>query len=324
MKKYKIGFFSTSEFGEYVFDYLLKNHIIEFVLTSTPKPKGRGYKITNLSFVDKALINNIKVFFIDKKKDIREKLTDYFNEKNKIDYAVVVDFAYIIDEDIFQIAKNYFINIHPSLLPLYRGASPIQYTLLNNERITGITIQKMVKECDAGDILCSKTIDINPFENFNLLYDRLRFLSTETIEYFFYNLPHIKPIPQKEELATYTKKITKEDSFFSFNEDAKLICGKINAFSRWPKVKAKIENEEIIFLNSFYEEKDYEGKIGQIIKIDKFILSNNQEIKVLFIKCGKNTLLISHIQKPGKKSLSITESLLGYKFLKEGAIFSNF
>lgn len=321
MKKYKIGFFSTSEFGEYVFDYLLKNHNVEFVLTTKPKPKGRGYKITNLSFVDKAIQNNIKVFFIEKGYEIKETLKNYFIKENKLDYAIVVDFAFIIEEEIFNISKNYFINIHPSLLPLYRGPSPIHYTLLNNEKTTGVTLIKMNKDCDAGDILYSIKTEILPFENFNLLYDKLKHISTEIIEYFFYNSSHIKPIPQNHSEATYTKKIKKEDAKISFDMDAKIICGKINAFSKWPKVKVKIENEEIIFLNSFFEEKNYEGKLGQIIKIDNIEISNNNKVKALFIKCKNNTLLISHLQKIGKKPLALSEFILGNKYLKEGNIF---
>ncbi|MCX8057821.1 MAG: methionyl-tRNA formyltransferase [Spirochaetes bacterium] len=323
MKKYKIGFFSTSEFGEEVFNYLLKNHNIEFVLTTKPKPKGRGYKIENLPFVNKAIENKIKVIYIEKRKEIKESLEEYFQKDKKIDFGIVVDFAFILDEEIFKISKNYFINIHPSILPHYRGPSPIQYTLLNNEKITGVTLQKMTKDCDAGDILYIIKTEILPFENFNLLYNRLKHISVEALSYFFYNISFIKAVPQNHNEATYTKKITKEDSKINFEMDAKIISGKINAFSKWPKVKVRLKEEEIIFLNSSYEEKDYDGVPGQIIKIENLNLEKNQNLKVLFIKCKKNTLLISHLQRAGKKPLTISEFLLGSKILTPGEIFNS-
>lgn len=279
-RKFKVAFFSTSEFGDHVFKYLLdnsgKDFDIKYVVSSYPKPRGRGMKVKDLEFANIAKENNVEVIYCDNKKELSEKLKKWHDKNGKIDFGIVVDFAYIIEPEVFNLVDFYFINIHPSILPLYRGPSPIQYSLLHNDLFSGVTIQKMEKRVDTGDILIQKIIPLDEGEDFNSLYEKLRIVSIIALNDFFMNIENIIPIKQPEEYVINSKKILKKDKNISFNLKANIISGKINAFSRWPKVKVFFENEQLILLNSFFKisenadvinSKSDHSKNGRIVDI---------------------------------------------------------
>lgn len=270
MKKLNLAFYSTSEFGDPILEYLLKNHNVKYVVSSYPKPRGRGQKIKDLEFVKLAKQNNIDIIYVNGKKELTQKLEKWHLENGKIDFAVVVDFAYIIETKVFDFAQYYFINIHPSILPKYRGPSPIQFTLLNNEYITGVTIQKMEKKVDVGDILIQKIIPIDQDEEFNTLYDKLKKISVIAIKDFLENFDRINAVKQNEIFCSYSRKIEKNDAKINFNENVNIINGKIKAFSRWPKVKVSYENDQLILLNSTLNYND-ENNLDEIYNLKKDI-----------------------------------------------------
>ncbi len=326
-RKYDILFCSTSNFGNKIYQYLDEHHNIVGVITTTPKPKGRGLKITDLPFVQKAKLKNIKCHYVDKKKDFTKVINDNYKKGKDFDFAVVVDFGMIIPENVFDYARHDFINIHPSLLPLHRGASPIQTTLINNDSITGVTIQSMTKKVDAGDIYLILKTRIFENENFSLLYEKLERLSIESLDKFFHDFDYIDPVPQNHDLATYTEKIEKYHSKIDFNNEASRICGKIKAFSKWPKVKFKLNNDILMFINAIYINENFSTKIGEIVNIDKIKIRHDDsdnyiEETGIWINCKHGTCIVTEIQKPGKNVVTIDDFLRGYRKIEKGMVFT--
>ena len=180
-------------------------------------------------------------------------MTDDFKKKHLIndlkkinpDFIVVYAYGVILPKEILEIPKYGCINIHTSLLPKWRGASPIQHSLLNNEQETGFTFIVMSDELDKGDILLKEKITITKNDNSETLLYKITELASKnlikTLEQYAMNM--IKTIKQKDKEATYCFKIKKEDTYINFNQKAYEIYGKIRAFNPNPGAKCYIKGE---------------------------------------------------------------------------------
>lgn len=225
----RIIFFGTPDYVIPVLEKLHKYHEIVAVVTQSPKPVGRDKKVT-YSAVDS---------WAYKKKIIRN--FDYV-DLPEADMGVCAAFGMIIPKAILNHFKYGILNIHPSLLPKYRGASPIQTAIANGEQTTGVTIIKMDEQMDHGKIVTQFKEDILDNDTFQTLRERLFEKSADVL----INLiePYIKgKINLKEQdhtKATFTKLVNKQDSFINLSDDPQLIDRKLRAYSPWPGIWTQI------------------------------------------------------------------------------------
>ncbi|MCL1602720.1 methionyl-tRNA formyltransferase [Succinatimonas hippei] len=287
----KIIFAGTPDFAVVHLKALIDAGIIPCAVYTQPdRPAGRGHKLTPSPVKELALLHNIEVLTPENFKNKED--VDKFLSFNA-DLAIVVAYGVILPDSIVHGPKLGCINVHGSLLPAYRGAAPIQRALLDGNDRTGVTIMKIVKELDAGDMLIKAEIPISADDTSGSLFDKLASLGAKTL---VDNLPDIlaeKITAKKQDpsLATYAKKITKEEARLNFNDSAENCNLKIRGLNPWPIANASIDN--IVF--KIFKAKvlnDNQGKEpGTIISVDK---------KGISVACAEGAVCLEIIQAPGK------------------------
>ncbi len=273
------------------------------VITNKDKPVGRKAIITPPPVKVVANSYNIPVFQYDK---IRvEGVEDLKNISP--DLIITCAFGQILSQEILDISKFGVINIHASLLPKYRGASPIHYAILNGEKETGVSIMKTDVGIDTGDVMIKKSLKINNDETCGQLFERLSELGSEMIleAVDLIELGKAEFSKQDDALATYTKIIKKSDAKIDWNNTAENIFNQIRAFNPQPVAFCDLFGEPF----KIYQAQvvmDKNGKAGEILKADD----------ELIIACGKGSLSLKTVQKAGGKALPIKEFLRGNKLVK--------
>ena len=299
MKNLKVIFMGTPDFSVPVLKYLIENTDVKLVVTQPDKEVGRDKKITYSPVKKVALENNIDVFQ-------PVKIRDEFEIISEINPDIIITAAYgqIIPKQILDIPRLGCINVHGSILPKYRGASPIQMAILNGDEKTGITIMYMDEKMDTGDIILIKEIDIEKDDDTGSLFDKLSKLSVDALAKA---LPLIKDginerIKQDDEKATYTKLIKREDEHLDFNDNGENIINKIRALSPYPLANFKINDLEIKVIKASFE-KGNTNSIGEIV------YSKN----AMKITCKDGFINLLEIKPFGKKQMDIKSYLNGSK-----------
>jgi len=306
--KFKIIFIGTGEFGAIILEKLCQTpYKPSLVVTGPDKPVGRKQILTSPPV--KAVVENYKIPFSQPK-----KISDFtqFLAGQIPDLIILADYGKIIPKEILNVPKYGCFNIHPSLLSRWRGSSPIQFTILNNERETGVTIILMDEKVDHGPIIANEKLKM---KNEKLTYEELlrelanlgAVLLIETIPKWLNG--EIKPIPQDESKVTYAKLLKKEDGKIDWTKSAEEIERQIRAFYPWPGTFAKIQNDKSKF------------KIIKILKADVLITQKEKKIgevfltddKKLAVQTGQNCLILRKLQLEGKKPINFEEFLLGHK-----------
>ena len=307
-EKIKIVFMGTPDFSVKTLDMLNNDSNIEVLCTITKvdTKSSRGQKI-NFSQVKKyAIEHNIKCYQPDKIKNDTELINTI--KKLNPDFIVVVAFGQILSKEILDIPKYGCINGHASLLPKYRGASPIQSMILNGDKIVGTTTMLMSEGLDSGDILEQYSFEIADEETGGSLFDKLSDETAKLIIHTILNFQNINPIKQNEEEATYVKTIKKEDGLIDLeNETAEYIERKIRAYNPWPSAYIYIDNK----LFKIYKAKIIDNVDVKNLKIiqNNIYLSNTD----MFFKTKNKYLQILELQPESKKRMSIQDYLNGYK-----------
>jgi len=291
-KSLKLIFIGTPEFGAIILEGLIKNNYKPvLVVTGLDKPVGRKQILTSSEVKVPAKKYNILLFQPKKIKETELKI-----KKLKPDLIITAAYGQVLPKEILEIPKHGCLNIHPSLLPKYRGASPIQTAILNGDEKTGITIYLMDKKIDHGPIIFSIKFKIPDNDNYQIISQKLAELSVKLL---IKTIPKwinggVKPKPQNESKATYTKIIKKEDGKINWNKSAQEIERQIKAFYPWPGSFTFIKKNNILR-----------------VKILKANVSKKP--KGLFVKCKKDYLIIDNLQLEGKKPITGQEFLRGYK-----------
>lgn len=241
MKKYKVVFFGTPEFSVPSLMVLKENASIEIshVVSMPDRPAGRGKKLQSPAVIDYAKEVGIPYFQtanINKESEFLSQL-----EKENIDFFVVIAFAQFLGTKLLRLPRLGAFNIHTSLLPKYRGAAPIQYALLNGDKMTGVSIQKMVKKMDAGDIVYSHEVEITPIETSDLLFKKLEGEAAKGLNNFIRELinsnEELKFTHQNEEDATFAPTINKLDGLINPAATTAVdIFNKYRAYYPWPGI----------------------------------------------------------------------------------------
>jgi methionyl-tRNA formyltransferase len=293
-KKIKIVFLGTPEFSSIVLDKLIKNNYRPvLVITAPDKPVGRKKIITPSATKVLSQKYKIPVLQPNKINDINTKIKDL-----KPDLGIVVAYKQIIPKDILSIPKYGFLNIHPSLLPKYRGPAPIQTALLNGDKKTGVTIILIDAEMDHGKIVSNINYQIKDNIIFEELSNDLAELSAELLIATIpkYINKEIQPKEQDESKVSFTKIIKKEDGEIDLSKSAQEIERQVRAFNPWP--------------GSFFFLKKKGKKIR--IKILEAYASESENPHKVSLKCKKDYLVINKLQQEGKKPLLAEEFKKGF------------
>ncbi len=211
---------------------LSESHKVECVITQPDKPSGRGRKLRASPVKQFAIEYNIPV--LQPKRIRKDPRTLEMLEKSRPDLNVVVAYGQIIPASIIYLPKHHSINLHFSLLPKYRGASPVQWAILNGDKVTGMTIFELNERMDEGDILTQREVEIIPDEKAIELEERLAKEGADLLVKTIRQIDILSPKKQDHAQATYAPLIKKEDGQIDWNSEAIAIDRKIRAFSPWP------------------------------------------------------------------------------------------
>ena len=294
----RVLFLGSSYFSQIVLERLLKSkHEVLAVVCQPDRPSGRGHKLVSPEIKAFAESKGIKVFQFEK---VSQHIDEVFEG---IDIAVTASFGQILSRAF--IATKMCLNVHPSCLPLYRGATPLQTALLNGENETGVTIQKMVYEVDEGDIILQEKTEIEDDDNFITLTEKTAKLGGELL------VKALDLIEDKKETytrqdgskATYTKMIKKEDGFLDFTNSAKSIVNRVRALGENPGCYFFIGDERIKVSKTAIC-TDFDAKPNEIFVKNKKFLIGAKDACVEILRC----------QAPNGKMLDARDFLNGYKF----------
>jgi len=310
-KDLKIVFYGTPDFAVETLKTLVdRQYQVVAVVTAPDKPAGRGKKITSSPVKQFALKHKIPVLQPVKLKD-----PDFLKTLKQIapDLQIVVAFR-MLPTEVWSLPPLGTFNLHASLLPQYRGASPINYALINGERRTGLTTFFIDDRIDTGNILLQKQLPIEEDDTFETLHDKMMKIGAdlvvETVEGLLKG--ELKPIPQKEiENGSTLKtapKIKKEDCHINWNQEIDKIYNFIRGLSPWPGAYTYFVDES---------GKKYYAKIFKTKKIDEKgrpgdVETDHQNYLKVFGKDG--ALLIEELQLAGKKRMKTVDFLRGFKF----------
>jgi len=302
--KLKIIFIGTPEFGANVFRKLIEKDLRPILaITASDKPTGRRKTITSSPVKIAAKEYNIPVLQVENISNLKSKVLT-FNP----DLIVVAGCSKIIPKEILEIPRYGCLNIHPSLLPKYRGCSPIQYAILNNEKETGVTIILMNEKLDQGPIIAASEYKIyNKKLTSKELEKKLTELGAELLIKIIpqWTEGKIKPQPQNENQATYTKILTTKNGFIDWNKSAQEIERHVRAFCDSPGAFCKTNQKIIKIWKVSINNKTENGPKG--IPGKTYLAPDNK----IAVQCGKDYLIMEEFQFEGKKRVKSEDFLKG-------------
>lgn len=313
----KIIFMGTPEFGAVILEKLCMTNLKPILVVTAPdKPVGRKQILTP---------SPVKIMAQRYKIPVGHRTSNLTTSNlTKPDLIVVAAYGQILPREILEIPKFGCLNVHPSLLPQYRGSSPIQYAILNGDKETGITIILMDAQMDHGPILAQKKTIIGSNETAKQLHDRLAVLGSELL---IDTIPdwirgQIKLWRQDEKRATYAKILKKDDGKINWKKSAEEIERQIRAFDPWPGTFTSFPPSSKLSLTSKIKEKKEKMKNLKILKarilktidpktypVGKTLVAPQNE---LCIQCGKGFLVIEKLQPEGKKPMGSEEFMRGH------------
>jgi len=306
----RVVFFGTPDFAVKSLEKIINSdkHEVIAVITQPDKPKGRGKKVQPPPVKVLAEKHNIDVLQPEKLKNNTE-LFNYLRNLNP-DIFVVVAYGKILPKELIEIPKYKTINVHASLLPEYRGASPIHKAILDGKKKTGVCIMEITEELDAGDIYACKEVEITDNDDIISLHDKLAEEGGNLLLEVLDKIEEgkIEKTPQDHSKATYAPPIKKEDGKIDWSKSAREIFNQIRALKVWPKAFTKFRDKEIKILDSEIVDEASVGNIGEIVEIDKN--------RGFIVQTGKGKLLIKAVQFPSSKVISGSDAIRGYHIQK--------
>ena len=296
-----IVFMGTPEFAVPCLQKLIDDgHNVKGVFTQPDKPKGRGHKMQFPPVKECAVNAGIPVFQPLKMRD-GEALS--ILESLNPELIIVVAYGKILPKEILEFPKFGCINMHASILPRYRGAAPIQWSVLNGEALSGVTAMQMDVGLDTGDMLLTKTVEIGENETAGELHDKLSLLGAqvmaETIDLLLNG--ELKPEKQDDSESNYAPMLSKDLCPIDWNETAQKVHNKVRGLSPWPVATAKLGEKKVKIHKTIVSEPS-NGKPGEVIVSDK----------KLIVACGGSTSVeIVVLQTEGKKAMNAADFLRG-------------
>lgn len=299
----------TPDFSVPTLEKLYRDSDIEisYVVTKADSKSNRGQKINFSEVKKKAIELGINVLQPISIKDDREVI-DRLKEA-KPDFVIVVAYGQILSKEILDIPKIACINGHASLLPKYRGASPIQSAILHGDEVTGTTSMLMDIGLDTGDILLQKEVAIDKKETSDSLFDKLSYVTADVILETVKNFDSIKKIKQDDSIATKSVIIKKEFGKLDFKNETKIeIDRKIRAYTSWPSAFIEIDGTQYKIWDINVCEGDIDCKEAAKFGDDIYILDNK-----LYAKCKDGFIEILELQKSGKNKMKSKDFINGLR-----------
>jgi methionyl-tRNA formyltransferase len=299
----KLLFMGTPDFAATILERILQTeHEVIGVVTQPDKEKGRKKEISVPPVKEMALKHNLTVFQPNKVKDgqFLQTLSELAPE-----VIVVAAFGQILPKALLDIPIKGCINVHASLLPKYRGAAPIQYSILDGEEETGITIMHMDVGIDTGDIILQKRLPIAPEETGGSLFDKMAELGKELLVEALQKIENktAERIPQDNESATYVKMISKEMGRIDFTQPAIKIERLIRGLNPWPSAYTYLDGKTLKIWKAGVKETETSAVPGEVINVNKDSID---------VMTGDGALEIKELQLEGKKRMTADAFLRGY------------
>ena len=306
----RVIFMGTPDFAVPSLEALLTKHEVVLVVTQPDKPKGRGKKMVPTPVKACALEHGIPVLQPEKVKEPEfvEQLRSY-----EPDLIAVTAFGQILSEPILEMPKYGCINVHGSLLPKYRGAAPMQWSIIDGEKVTGITTMYMAKGLDSGDMLLKAEVEITDEDTFATIHDKMAVtganLLLDTLDQL--EAGTLERIPQDHDAATYAPMITKETGHIDWSKNRQDIINLIRGLNPVPAAYTIYEEEVLkIFGAVISDVQADDAANGEIVAVVK---------KGFVVKCGDGCLLITEVQARGGKRM-MTDAYLRGLAMKEGIL----
>lgn len=302
----KIIFLGTPEFAVPVLKQLIKNNLKPFlVITQPDKPVGRKQELAPPPIKVVAQEAGIEVAQPETKKDLIKLFKDL-----EIDVCVLVAYGMIIPEEVLNSPKHGFVNLHPSMLPKYRGPSPIQAALLDGETQTAVTIMKLSKGMDAGPIISQETVSILHSDNYPSLAEKLSEAGAELMVKVLpdYLAGELELTEQDDSEATYCSMVKREDGKIDWSKSSAQIIQQFKAFSPWPGVFTNLNKKRLKIANLDV----LEGDFGDNLAFGEVFLGPSGQLGV---QTSDGAIALLSVQLEGKKEVSGEEFLNGQKDL---------
>lgn len=305
----RIVFMGTPDFASASLKKLIDERFnVVGVFTQPDKPKGRGMELCASPVKELALENGLPVFQPVKMRDGTALAQIKALEP---DILVVVAYGRILPDDILAVPKYGAINVHGSLLPKYRGAAPIQWAVLNGDKITGVTTMYLASEMDTGDIIYTAETEIGEYETSGELFDRLKDMGAELLVKTLRDIDAgIAPrTPQDHSKASYVTMLDKSICPIDWNKTPREVLKHIYGLQPWPVATMELEGKTVRVFAAKYTDGKTEKVPGAVVSTDKGGLE---------IACaGGETLLITELQAPGKKRMGAEDYLRGHQIKVE-------
>ena len=309
MNKLKIVFAGTPEFAETHLSALIKSkHDVVTVFTQPSKRSGRGLKFKHSPVRDTAQKSNIDIRQPEK---ITIKETDALEEINP-DIVIVVAYGLMLTKEFISVPKFGCINVHPSLLPRWRGAAPIQRSIEAGDKLSGVSIMQMNEELDKGDVIYQEPVPITDNDSSISMHKKFADVGSQALLVTLDSLidDNIMAHSQDNSLATYAKKITKAEAKINWDNSAETIHRKIMAFNSWPIAETSLSGERVRIHESEFKKLDINGIPGNI---------KSFKDKIIEVFTGDGCLMIKRLQKENSKIINVDDfinsaDLKGKKF----------
>lgn len=300
----KVIFMGTPDFSVGTLEALVEaGHEVVLAVTQPDKPKGRGKEMQYTPVKECAMKYNIPVYQPVKVRESKcvEKLREY-----DADIMVVVAFGQILPKEILEMTRYGCVNVHASLLPKYRGAAPIQWSIIDGETVTGVTTMQMNEGLDTGDMLLKVEIPIEEKETGGSLHDKLAEagakLCVETLKGL--EAGSITPIPQGESTTAYAKMLDKQLGNIDWSKSAVSIERLIRGLTPWPSAYTNWQEKVMKIWDARALEGGYSAVPGMIVKVEK---------DAFYVQTGDGILQVCELQIPGKKRMDAGAFLRGYQ-----------
>lgn len=295
----KIIFMGTPDFSVPTLQELIdSDNEVVAVFSAPPRPKNRGMKLTPSPVHELAEKHNIPVH---NPTSLRRDETYNIIQDIEADIIIVVAYGFIVPKNILEAKKYGCLNLHPSSLPRWRGAAPLQRTIIAGDKSTSVCIMQMDEGLDTGDVLLRKDFDLEDRITLSELHDKCAEIGAKMMVEVLDNIDNITPEKQTEDGLIYAEKLSKEESKIDWNNSAHSIDCQIRGMNPWPGVHFTHNGHYIKILESEYSNAEHNKEPGIILDAN------------LSIACGKGILKALRLQLPGKSTLNAEEFLKGYK-----------
>lgn len=300
-KPLNIIFAGTPDFAARHLQALIESeHNIVAVYSQPDRPAGRGKKLQASAVKQLAMQHDLKVL---QPESLRSEQAQSEMKSLHADIMIVVAYGLILPQSILDTPRLGCLNVHGSLLPKWRGAAPIQRSIWAGDKETGVTIMQMDKGLDTGAMLLTESLPITAIDTSATLYDKLAKIGPKALLKTLSNLDKLEAIKQDDNLATYAKKLSKQEAKIDWQLSAQQLCRNIRAFNPWPMAYFELDAGPVKVWNAQLVEQSKDqakAQPGEVLSASK---------SGILIACSEQALLITSLQLPGKKAMATQDVL---------------